>query len=140
MTNNEEPTKRTIQAMDSEDADANDNVTTSSWDEVSVDSDYMEETAAEMASIDRTEVKPLSGWEDDDSDWLEEDETAGRLVGILALALSFFSLFFLPIMLGAAGIIVGYVTRRLGANGLGNWAIGIGAVSIIVTLFITPFF
>ena len=41
---------------------------------------------------------------------------------------------------GAAGIIIGFIARRRGATGLGAWAIGIGAVSIIVGIFILQFF
>jgi hypothetical protein len=54
--------------------------------------------------------------------------------------LSILSLFFLPIILGAAGIILGFIARRKGALTLGAWAIGIGVVSIIVGTFILPFF
>ncbi|WP_062046344.1 DUF4190 domain-containing protein [Bacillus sp. JCM 19034] len=69
-----------------------------------------------------------------------DDMTAGRGVGTFAIVLSILSLFFLPILLGAAGIVVGFISRRVGANALGNWAIGIGAVSIIMTVFFSPFF
>ena len=46
----------------------------------------------------------------------------------------------LPVLLGIAGIIVGYIARRQGAAGLGAWAMGIGAVSLVLGIFITPFF
>ncbi|MFD1736570.1 DUF4190 domain-containing protein [Bacillus salitolerans] len=69
-----------------------------------------------------------------------DDVTGGRGIGGLALALSILSLFVLPIILGAAGIIIGFVARRRGATALGSWAIGIGAASIIVGIFILPFF
>jgi uncharacterized membrane protein HdeD (DUF308 family) len=49
-------------------------------------------------------------------------------------------LFILPVILGAAGVIVGFIARRRGANALGAWAIGIGIVSIVLGIFITPFF
>jgi hypothetical protein len=69
-----------------------------------------------------------------------DDVTSGRGIAGLALALSVLSLFVLPILLGAAGIIIGFIARRRGATTLGTWAIGIGAVSIIVGMFILPFF
>jgi hypothetical protein len=61
-------------------------------------------------------------------------------MGTLALALAILSLFVLPILFGAAGIVLGFVARRRGAIGLGAWAIGIGAVSIVIGIFILPFF
>ena len=54
--------------------------------------------------------------------------------------LSIISLFVLPVLLGAAGIIVGYIARRRGAQGLGAWAMGIGVVSLVLGIFIIPFF
>lgn len=65
---------------------------------------------------------------------------AGRTTGYIALALSIIGLFILPVILGAAGIIVGFVARRRGTRSLGNWAIGIGIVAVLVGLFITPFY
>lgn len=69
-----------------------------------------------------------------------DDVTAGRGVGTFAIVLSILSLFFLPILLGAAGIVIGFISRRAGSTGLGNWAIGIGAISILMTVFFSPFF
>jgi hypothetical protein len=69
-----------------------------------------------------------------------DDVTGGRGIAGLALALSILSLFVMPIILGAVGIIIGFIARRRGATTLGAWAIGIGAVSIIVGMFILPFF
>ncbi|OIJ16117.1 hypothetical protein BKP35_03830 [Anaerobacillus arseniciselenatis] len=105
--------------------------------------DHREETAAEFAPT-RGFVGERPFAEDVDEE--NEVETAdghaaeGRGVGAFAIVLSIISLFFLPVILGAAGIIVGFIARRNGATGLGNWAIGIGAVSIILTLFFSPFF
>ncbi|WLR53269.1 DUF4190 domain-containing protein [Bacillus tianshenii] len=70
----------------------------------------------------------------------EAEDTDGRGLGMFALAMSILALFFLPVILGAAGIIVGFMARRRGAEGLGAWAIGVGAAAIIVSLFIAPFF
>nr|WP_279325966.1 DUF308 domain-containing protein [Bacillus sp. FJAT-47783] len=98
------------------------------------DRDYMEETAAEldvpMNAVNREESK-------------EERDLGvdnGRTTGFVSLALSIISLFVLPVLLGAAGIVVGFMARRRGAQSLGNWAIGIGAVSILLGIFVLPFF
>jgi hypothetical protein len=100
-----------------------------------IESDFETETAAEIAAPvnlrrDHTEVN-----RDDD-----KVVSGGKGIGFLALALSIISLFMLPVILGAAGIIVGFIARRRGANALGAWAIGIGLVSLILGIFITPFF
>lgn len=93
---------------------------------------YLEETSAEM-------VAPVSigrGYNEE----REANTGAGRGVGFAAIILSILSLFVAPILFGAAGIVLGFVARRRGAQGLGSWAIGIGAVSIILGMFILPFF
>lgn len=69
-----------------------------------------------------------------------EKASGGAGLGITALVLSILSLLFWPVVLGAAGIITGFFAYRRGAVGLGMWSMGIGAVSIIIALFITPFF
>lgn len=95
-----------------------------------------EETAAEIAA-----PVPLNrGRDRQDTDQTTDRAAGGAGLGTLALALSILSLFVLPILFGAAGIVLGFVARRRGAEGLGAWAIGIGAVSIIIGIFILPFF
>lgn len=89
-----------------------------------------EETAAEMTADD---MDTQSIVEDDD------DANVNSTYGWVGLALSIVSFFWLPIVLGAAGIIVGFVARSKGANTLGMTAIIAGAVSIIISLFIRPF-
>lgn len=96
--------------------------------------DYMEETAAELDlpfnSVDRDGEK-------------EEQEIGtdnSRTMGYVGLALSVISLFVLPVLLGAAGIVVGFMARRRGALTLGSWAIGIGIVSVVLGMFVLPFF
>ncbi|ARK29364.1 DUF4190 domain-containing protein [Halalkalibacter krulwichiae] len=96
--------------------------------------DFQEETAAEYGVMnDRFEREETARAN-------EDDVTAGRGVGTFAIVLSILSLFFLPVLLGAAGIVVGFVSRRYGSTTLGNWAIGIGAISILMTVFFSPFF
>ncbi|GGE46987.1 hypothetical protein GCM10011391_27250 [Pullulanibacillus camelliae] len=100
-------------------------------DSASDDEDYKEEYAAD-AAVDRSLVDNVR---DDDA-----DETEGVGLGWLALVLSVIGLFFLPIIMGAAGIIVGIIARRQGARTLGAWAIGVGIAAIVILLFTAPFF
>jgi hypothetical protein len=95
-----------------------------------LDEYYQEETAAEIAA-------PVPVVRRRGSD--EETETGGRGLAYSALALSILSLFILPVLFGAAGIILGFMARRRG-SALGSWAIGIGVISILVGIFILPFF
>ena len=98
------------------------------------DTNYIEETSAEIAA-------PVTLGRDREDGREEDDEAvSGRGIGFAALALSIISLFVLPVLFGAAGIVLGFIARRRGAKSLGNWAIGLGIVSIIVGLFIAPFF
>ncbi|WP_241156879.1 DUF308 domain-containing protein [Bacillus sp. FJAT-42376] len=99
--------------------------------------EYKEETAAEVAPPIGSYRKEEQ-YADDNHD--RDGAAEGRTTGYIAIALSIISLFLLPVILGAAGIIVGFVARRKGASTLGAWAIGIGAVSLILGLFVTPFF
>ena len=89
-----------------------------------VERDFMEETASEFAEPARFSEKEV------------DREESGRGVGWLALALSVVSLFLMPVIMGAAGIIFGFIAQRRGAETLGAWAIGIGAVSIILSFFV----
>ncbi|WP_332632121.1 DUF4190 domain-containing protein [Halalkalibacter flavus] len=95
---------------------------------------FQEETAAEYATVNGMAER------DETAEANVDDATAGRGVGTFAIVLSILSLFFLPVLLGAAGIVIGFVSRRYGSTTLGNWAIGIGAVSILMTVFFSPFF
>nr|WP_239674434.1 YybS family protein [Mangrovibacillus cuniculi] len=107
-----------------------------SFREEDVRSDFAEETAAEIAAP----VRPIGAERVHEHHEVEEEVQHGRAYGYTALALSILSLFIIPVLFGAAGIVVGFVARRKGAHALGSWAIGIGALSIIIGLFILPFF
>ncbi|MGE7215893.1 DUF308 domain-containing protein [Priestia koreensis] len=102
--------------------------------------DFMEETAAEYAvpttAREREYDRDLDRDHDIDRDGAEE----GKVYGYLAIAAAILSLFFLPVILGAAGIILGFIARRKGAHALGAWSIGIGIVSLVIGIFILPFF
>ncbi|QQZ10849.1 DUF4190 domain-containing protein [Heyndrickxia vini] len=100
--------------------------------------DYHEETAAEIAA-------PVSWDRSRDNDRGEDKDhehahVSGKVIGWSALVLSVLSLFFLPVVLGAVGIILGFVARRRHATTLGAWSIGIGVVSLIIGIFVLPFF
>lgn len=61
------------------------------------------------------------------------------MYGWIGLALSVLSFFMWPLVFGVAGIILGFVSRSKGANMLGNFAIGAGIISIILSLLMLPF-
>jgi hypothetical protein len=103
------------------------------------DHDYLEEAAAETAPIDNG----FGRTDDDvriDADDRGEQADNGTGYGILALILSILGFFFLPVVMGAAGIIIGFIARAKGANAWGGWAIGIGIAAIVISLFARPFF
>ncbi len=102
-------------------------------DEFEAVNDYREEAAAE--------VVPLESHRKSEEERFEEDRQTvqNHRVGIFALVLSILSLLIMPIILGAAGIITGIYARRRKSETLGNWAIGIGALSIIASLFFSPY-
>ncbi|WP_232732139.1 DUF308 domain-containing protein [Bacillus sp. mrc49] len=103
-----------------------------------LDNRYHEETSAEISTMPRRSrsYKDESVVGADDSG---DVASRGKVIGVVALIISILSLFMMPFLLGIAGIIVGIVARSRGSN-LGTWAIGIGALSIIVGIFILPFF
>lgn len=104
---------------------------------VPIRSRYREETAAEIAAPVPVSVRKNQNQGQNKSQGMA---VGGTGIGTLALALSILSLFVMPILFGAAGIVLGFVARKRGAEGLGAWAIGIGAISIVVGIFILPFF
>ncbi|WP_421617656.1 DUF456 domain-containing protein [Brevibacillus sp. TJ4] len=67
-----------------------------------------------------------------------ENGTSG--VGVTGLVLSILSLFLWPYLLGAVGIVLGYMAYRRNAKTLGAWAMIIGAIAIVGALLIYPFF
>ncbi|MBR0602097.1 cell division protein CrgA [Bacillus safensis] len=100
------------------------------------DDGYLEETAAEIAepyqaSRDREDRRGRDH---------AGDDSGSKGIGYTALAIAIISLFVLPVLLGVAAIVVGYIARRKGEHALGAWSIGIGIVSVILGIFITPFF
>ncbi|MBP1968684.1 hypothetical protein J2Z83_000778 [Virgibacillus natechei] len=89
-----------------------------------------EEYAAEMTADDRHEMERKN----------ERSDDVNSVYGWIGAALSIISFFMMPIILGGSGIILGFISRARGADTLGNIAIVAGAISILVTLFVIPFF
>jgi hypothetical protein len=157
MAENQDPKKEPIRLVDEDDrsltflntdvenGDVNTKMNTDEGLEEGLDEHplapgFEEETAAEFPAV--TGARPFADEEERETTEAMniDDTTAGRGVGTFAIVLSILSLFFLPVLLGAAGIVVGFVARRYGSTSLGNWAIGIGAISILMTVFFSPFF
>ncbi|WP_377888470.1 hypothetical protein [Alkalihalobacillus sp. R86527] len=117
---------------------------------ITSEEDFLEESAAEVAPsgvLDRPYLqspeneRPRSEEREEHFEAKShEQETTGVGVGVAALALSVISLFILPVIFGAAGIVVGFIARRRGLTTLGSWAIGVGVASMIISLFFAPFF
>ncbi|GAA0441014.1 MAG: hypothetical protein ACQEWU_12620 [Bacillota bacterium] len=91
------------------------------------DSSRDEEFAAEMTA------------DDYDPDVTDNDTDINSTFGWVGIALSVISFFIWPVIFGAAGIILGFMSRSRGADTLGNIAIAGGAISILITLFVLPF-
>nr|WP_193787121.1 DUF456 domain-containing protein [Mesobacillus campisalis] len=100
---------------------------------------YREETAAEIAAPVRGDVRSQAN-RGNQANGENAGQATGSIMGFSALALSILSLFVLPVLLGAAGIVLGFIARARGAKGLGNWAIGIGAISLVIGMFVLPFY
>lgn len=90
-----------------------------------------EETAAEITGFDDKIV-------DREND-MDMGNQVANVPGWIGLALAVLSFFMMPIILGGAAIIVGFVARGRDATWLGNTAIALGVISIIVRLFFIPF-
>ena len=90
---------------------------------------YQEETAAEVAP-------PLSGYGTRED---SEMRTGSTGMGLMAIALSILSLFVFPVLLGITGMVLGFIARSRGAR-TGTWAIAIGAISLLLGMFVLPFF
>jgi len=94
---------------------------------------YLEETSAEMApSYSGTGDKGHSG----NAGGTKKN---AKGLGLTALILSILSLFFMPILLGAAGVAIGIAARINGSKGMAAWAIVIGSISLVIGLMIAPF-
>ncbi|MBM7597948.1 hypothetical protein JOC34_000305 [Virgibacillus halotolerans] len=98
--------------------------------EIDPDSSRNEEFATEITADDYD--SRVDRDHDDHSD-------VNSTYGWIGLALSVVSFFMMPVILGAAGIILGFVSRARGADTLGNIAIAAGVISILVRFLVIPF-
>lgn len=71
---------------------------------------------------------------------VKKSRLTARIIGYIGLLLAVISLFFFPYTLGVIAIIFGFIAQRKGEISFGAWAIGIGAFSIIISLFIKMVF
>lgn len=97
------------------------------------DSSRNEEFAAEITADDYNDVINRDQADDD------AHNDVNSTYGWIGLALSVVSFFMMPVILGAAGIILGFVSRSRGADTLGNIAIAAGAISILIRFLVLPF-
>lgn len=93
---------------------------------------YHEEIAAEMI---RT---PYRRYEEGANK--RKKGNMSRVIGFTALFLSVLSFFIAPFVCGIFAIVLGFIAQRKGEISIGAWAIGISALSIILAIFIIPFF
>ncbi|WP_338470265.1 DUF308 domain-containing protein [Niallia sp. XMNu-256] len=94
---------------------------------------FQEETAAEIAP-------PLTGAKQGSGTRNQGEAKEGSTgMGLAALALSILSLFVFPVLFGITGIVLGFIARGRGSK-TGSWAITIGAISLLLGIFVLPFF
>ncbi len=89
---------------------------------------YREETAAEFLPVysdvlaDTTDAGPF-----------------GRMLGYSSLVLAILSIFFMPITLGIASVVLAIPAIRKGADSIGGWALGVSLTVLLYHLTILPF-
>jgi cobalamin biosynthesis Mg chelatase CobN len=90
---------------------------------------FQEETAAEIAP-------PLSSYRQGTNTGEQGRAKEGSTgMGLAALALSILSLFVFPVLFGITGIVLGFIARGRGSR-TGTWAITIGAISLLLGIFV----
>ena len=127
MALDKHPNQEPIRLVDPEDK----SLTLLHTEKMGHEAHYNEESAAEFPAPQ----DPSYAIKDEEEEESVEKLMNGKAMGIFSLVLSILSLFFLPLLLGAAGIIVGFVAIRGGSKTIGSWAIGLGIVSITASLF-----
>lgn len=91
--------------------------------------DRDEEVARELSQLEMERYDDIEDTKDQ----------ASSVPGWIAIVLSILSFFMMPIILGGAGIIVGFIARNRDSEWLGNTAIAAGVISILITLFVRPY-
>lgn len=74
----------------------------------------------------------------EDKDTKGRNEQSYQITGWIAVILSIASFFIMPIIMAAAGVILGVISRTKRARTLGNTAIVISIISFAYFLFIRP--
>lgn len=95
---------------------------------------YREETGAEF--MDSTEYRRQSQTENNNN----KTTSKASGFGIVALALSIASLFFMPVVFGTIGIVAGIFAMKTESRMMGIAAIVIGVFSVVAGLLVYPFF
>lgn len=65
-------------------------------------------------------------------------EVISKAIGYFGILLGVLSLFYFPYVLGGIGILLGFISMKMGEITLSSWAIGICAISIILSFFVVP--
>ncbi|MYL47942.1 hypothetical protein GLV98_00505 [Halobacillus litoralis] len=99
--------------------------------------DSYEEEFAQEAAVGPID-EPMNNEEKETT--MEEEEDVKVGMGWLGLSAAILSFFFAPLILGAAGIVLGIIGKRRGADTLGNMAIIVSIVSIAFSLFFAPMY
>src|SRR5699024_5860872 len=77
-----------------------------------------------------------------DDEQIDEDNTddfMSQSFGWLAVVLAILAFFTMPVLFGIAGIVLGFISRNRGFVWLGNTAIVLSALALIIQLIIFPF-
>lgn len=70
---------------------------------------------------------------------LDTDEFMNQSFGWLAVVLAILAFFTMPILFGVAGIVLGFISRNRGHVWLGNTAIALSVLALIIQLIVFPF-
>lgn len=73
-----------------------------------------------------------------DDDELDEGDPTYQLIGWIAIISSVIAFLFMPLLFGAIGIILGFFARSRFYENLGNTAITLSVIAMILRLFIIP--
>lgn len=78
---------------------------------------------------------------DDEIDDVErdEDDPTYQMIGWIAIISSVIAFMFMPLLFGTVGIILGFFARTRHYENLGNTAITLSIIAMVLRLFILPF-
>ncbi|KIL44418.1 DUF308 domain-containing protein [Jeotgalibacillus soli] len=98
---------------------------------------YDEEVSTELA-----QVAPNSAARFDEParDGKIENSNRGVWLGYAAVIIGLVAFFTFPVLFGIVAIVIGFISRNAGESKVGGWGIGLGIVSVLLGVFIYPFF